>query len=181
MRNNLFSIFDIALWGRPLGWLLCLCGYITLFTFLIRPIWGLYLIVSALLIINLAGALPGTPAFSTHLAVTLVFGFTFWSIVHLDKVMGATLRYFSLFVPTGAPSWLAPFLFHVEVISVMVRPVTLSFRLAANLTRGHVILSLIASMILNTPLAAFYCLFEVAVASLQAYIFYALVTIYLEE
>ena len=41
---------------------------------------------------------------------------------------------------------LGPFIILVELIRSLVRPLTLAFRLAANITAGHVILSLAAGL-----------------------------------
>jgi F-type H+-transporting ATPase subunit a len=46
------------------------------------------------------------------------------------------------FLPEGAPSFLNPFLSVVEFISILVRPLTLSIRLVANINAGHLVLIL---------------------------------------
>ena len=51
------------------------------------------------------------------------------------------------FVPEGVPIYLAPFLVLIEIVRVGVRPITLSFRIAANLRTGHVVLGLLGSSI----------------------------------
>jgi len=48
------------------------------------------------------------------------------------------------FLPDLAPEWLNPFVFIIEKIRFMVRPIMLSFRLAANIAAGHIELTLIS-------------------------------------
>ena len=96
-------------------------------------------------------------------------------------------RYLKFFVPEGVPIWLLPLLVPIEVISYLSRPVSLSVRLFANMTAGHVMwevfagfmlllaasfgaFGIIASIVpfgMNVALAAL----ELLVAGLQAYVF----------
>ena len=45
--------------------------------------------------------------------------------------------------PAGAPAALAPFLVIIERVSIVIRPLTLTVRLVANITVGHVVCALI--------------------------------------
>nr|ABY71749.1 secretory protein [Chilobrachys guangxiensis] len=49
-------------------------------------------------------------------------------------------------VPEGAPLILAPFIVLIERVRHLIRPITLSVRLAANMIAGHLIIGLIASI-----------------------------------
>ena len=74
-----------------------------------------------------------------------------------------------------------------------MRPLTLSFRLAANMTAGHIVLGLIgiymASAMLTLskrililiPLGIGYILFEFGICLIQAYIFCLLITLYRDD
>ncbi len=96
-------------------------------------------------------------------------------------------------MPGGAPDWLNPFLVIVETLRIIVRPITLSFRLAANITAGHIILGLIgiytrAAVFSSSTAFLFllfvqtgYVLFEVGICLIQAYIFCLLATLYADE
>jgi F-type H+-transporting ATPase subunit a len=86
-----------------------------------------------------------------------------------------------------------PFIFAIEVISQFVRIISLSVRLFANILAGHllllfmggglaVLLGLAALGVLTLPLAFVFFLFEVGlVATLQAFIFATLTSIYFGE
>jgi len=50
----------------------------------------------------------------------------------------------SLFLPSGAPLALAPFLVTVELVSYSFRVVSLSVRLFANMMSGHCLFKIIA-------------------------------------
>ena len=83
--------------------------------------------------------------------------------------------------------WLSSFLIIVEVIRSLIRPITLSFRLAANITAGHVILGLICGgcqlllregIFIVFIIPSIYIIFEVTICFAQAYVFVLLVSIY---
>ena len=94
----------------------------------------------------------------------------------------------------GAPSLLNPFLVLVERVRLLVRPVTLAVRLAANMGAGHIVLCLLGSylssgffcysrfvVVLITFFGAFYFLFEVGICLIQSYIFFLLLNLYGDE
>nr|ABJ55890.1 ATP synthase F0 subunit 6 [Smaragdinella calyculata] len=92
--------------------------------------------------------------------------------------------------PAGAPMVLAPFLVLIETVSVLIRPLTLTVRLIANISAGHIVLSLVANCLTSVSGLAFfsmlalntgYNMFEVFVCVIQAYIFSLLVKLYAGE
>lgn len=93
--------------------------------------------------------------------------------------------------PSGAPILLIPLLVIIERISILIRPLTLTVRLVANIRAGHIILALTASALssgLNHLAVGFlgiiiiaYYLFEFFVSLIQAYIFTLLVSLYIAE
>lgn len=106
------------------------------------------------------------------------------SCVALDRV-----RFLVHMCPFGAPLALSWFLRIVEVISLCLRPITLSVRLAANMRAGHVVLGLIGgSMSLSLvragtliPVGVAYLLFELMVCVIQGFVFYLLSALYFDE
>ena len=87
------------------------------------------------------------------------------------------------FAPLGTPIWLLPLIILIEIVRQIIRPITLSVRLAANLTAGHLILSLLSSVSLNLrffiqiPLI----LLEILVALVQPFVFCILIFLYFSE
>ena len=89
--------------------------------------------------------------------------------------------------PSGAPVAVAPLLVLIETISVLIRPLTLTVRLIANIRAGHIVLSLVANCLTAVPslrmllLNTGYRMFEVFVCIIQAYIFSLLIKLYGSE
>jgi len=82
-----------------------------------------------------------------------------------------------------------PFMFFIEIISELSKPLTLAMRLYANILAGHLLIFIFLSFILyfgtymavvSVPLAVILFAFEVFVAVLQAYIFAILTQVYIE-
>merc|ERR1712131_475272 len=95
---------------------------------------------------------------------------------------------FAHFVPKGTPGFLIPVIVIIETVSNIIRPLTLSIRLAANIVAGHLLLTLLGYLIFH--LLPFYYYFfslylllllEVAVACIQSYVFIILNSLYLNE
>ena len=93
-------------------------------------------------------------------------------------------------MPLGTPYPLMPLIVLIELISNLIRPLTLSVRLAANMVAGHLLLTLIRAQTPRLPLLPFLgafigllslCVLERAVALIQAYVFSVLRTLYLNE
>jgi F-type H+-transporting ATPase subunit a len=156
-----------------------------------------FTIFSFILLGNLLGLFPYFFAFTSHIAVTLslaMFVFVFSTGVGFYT---HGFRFFKFFVPAGVPVWLLPLLVPIEIISYLSRPVSLSVRLFANMTAGHVmwevfagfmllltasfgVLGVFASVVplgLNVALVAL----ELLVAGLQAYVFAILTCLYLHD
>jgi len=156
-----------------------------------------FTLFSFILLGNLIGLFPYFFAFTSHITVTLalaLFVFLFTTGVGFYTHGFGFLKFF---VPAGVPKWLLPLLIPIEIISYFSRPVSLSVRLFANMTAGHVmwevfagfmilltasfgILGAVASIVplgLNVALVAL----ELLVACLQAYVFAILTCLYLHD
>lgn len=146
---------------------------------------------------NLLGLLPYAFTFTSHIIVTFGLALTVFTFVTVLALMKHGLHFFSFFMPHGAPIWLAPILIPVEIISYVMRPVSLSIRLFANMMAGHIMLKVFASFtVLLTlgmgalgftigllPVALNIALtgFEFLVALLQAYVFSILTCLYIRD
>jgi len=98
--------------------------------------------------------------------------------------------YFVHLVPTGTPLILISFMVFVEMVSNLIRPVTLSVRLTANIVAGHLLLTLLGEfmlgvsifiVVLTIPLGILLTVLELAVAFIQGYVFMTLFSLYSEE
>ena len=99
-------------------------------------------------------------------------------------------RFLAHLVPTGTPYVLIPFIVLIELVRNVIRPVTLSVRLAANLVAGHLLITLVRAPIVRSGFIRlvilltclyFLIILESAVAFIQAYVFRMLRTLYLAE
>jgi F-type H+-transporting ATPase subunit a len=130
-------------------------------------------------------------AATANISVPLVLTLVVWFTYHVEGVRKKGLMgYFRSWIPSGTPSGLRPAIFVIEVISQFVRIISLSVRLFANILAGHllilfmggglvVLLGLAALGALTLPVAVAFFLFEVGlVATLQAFIFATLTSIY---
>jgi F-type H+-transporting ATPase subunit a len=139
------------------------------------------------------------PAFSLYaatanLSIPLVLTLMVWTTYQVEGIRAkGFFPYFRSWIPSGTPKGMRPFIFGIEVISQFVRIISLSVRLFANILAGHllllfmggglaVLLGLAALGLLTLPLAIIFFLFEVGlVATLQAFIFATLTSIYFGE
>jgi ATP synthase subunit 6 len=96
-------------------------------------------------------------------------------------------------LPSGAPSLLNPFLILIETVRIRVRPLILALRLGANITAGHIVISIIGGflerailrnsrgIIICSFFEAFYIIFEFGICFIQAYIFVLLLILYRDD
>ncbi len=132
-------------------------------------------------------------AFTSHIVVTFALAAVVFVGVTLIGLFKHGFKFFHLFFPSGAPAVSAVILIPIEIISYLSRPMSLSVRLFANMTAGHIILKIFAGFVVT--LGAFYVvpgvipfavtaavtLLEIGIAMLQAYVFAALSCIYLND
>lgn len=99
------------------------------------------------------------------------------------------IGYFKTLIPPGSSKGITPFIFVLELLSQVLRLVSLSVRLFANMLAGHLLIIMAAGFsilvgsllgVLGIPFAVFFYVFEwVLVAGLQAFIFALLSGIYI--
>ncbi|MGF1554334.1 MAG: F0F1 ATP synthase subunit A [Paracoccaceae bacterium] len=154
----------------------------------------IFTIFTFVLFANTLGMIPMSFTPTSHIAVTVFLALlVFVSVTVLGFVKhGSHFLYF--FWPKEAPGWIRPLLAVIEVISYLVRPVSHSVRLGANMLAGHAVLKVFAGLVALTlagglgpvavlPFAAMVGLtaFEILVAVVQAYIFAVLTCVYLAD
>jgi len=139
-----------------------------------------------ILVNNLIGLTPGAANLTGNIAVTLTLALITFVIVHFK----ANKNYWMHIVaPPGVPGWLKPLFWLIEAIGVIMKPASLTIRLFANITGGHIILlSFIGLIFLFKNYAVgggvwaigtFMSIIEILVAFIQAYIFTLLSSMYI--
>jgi F-type H+-transporting ATPase subunit a len=139
---------------------------------------------------NMLGLVPYAFTTTSHIIVTFALALVVFIMVTVVGFIKNGPGFLKLFVPSGAPVWLLPLLIVIEAISYLIRPISLSVRLFANMMAGHMMLKVFAAFVVGlgvvggwAPLffmVAFTGL-EVLVAFLQAFVFAVLTSIYLND
>ena len=93
---------------------------------------------------NALGLIPYSFTFTSHLVVTAALALMIFLAVCVLGIFRHGLHFFSLFLPPGVPWPMMPLIVPIEILSFMIRPVTLSVRLFANMMAGHILLKVIA-------------------------------------
>jgi F-type H+-transporting ATPase subunit a len=133
-------------------------------------------------------------AATANISVPIILTLVVWFAYQAEGIRAKGLfPYVKGLIPSGTPGVLKGPIFVIEVISQFVRIISLSVRLFANILAGHmlilfmggglaVILGIAALGWLTLPLAIIFFLLEVGlVATLQAFIFATLASIYFGE
>ncbi len=138
---------------------------------------------------NLLGLFPYAFTWTSHLTAVgslSLIALLFNVMIGIKKKKLGWLR---TFLPRGIPLALAPLIVPIEMISFLSKPFSLTVRLVANMTVGHIMLKIIAGFVVALGVAgivpvlfnsAIVC-FEIFIALLQAFIYTVLSCIYLGD
>jgi F-type H+-transporting ATPase subunit a len=142
------------------------------------------------LLCNLLGMAPYSFTATSHIIATFTLSAILFIVIIIAAFYKHGLKFLSIFLPSGVPAMLAPLMIVIEFFAYLARPVSLSIRLAANMTAGHTMMKVIAGFVVPLglvggwlPLLFLMVLtaFEIFVAILQAYIFTILACVYLND
>ena len=142
------------------------------------------------LALNCLGIIPYGFTVTSHISITLALAVIVFIVVNVVAFSLHGMKFFSFFLPEGVPLILAPMMILIELFVYLIRPVTLSIRLAANMMTGHIVLYIITSFIVMggiklaiVPIPFIMALtgFELFIGLLQAYIFTILTCVYLND
>jgi len=153
----------------------------------------IYIFVSIFFFIifsNFIGLIPYIFTSTRHLSITLVLALPIWLGSMLYSIVFQYNNLLAHLVPLGTPPALIPIIVIIETVRRIIRPMTLSIRLAANIVAGHLLLTLLGSQGPGASRVILILLFiglilllilEVAVACIQSYVFTILSSLYLNE
>jgi F-type H+-transporting ATPase subunit a len=145
---------------------------------------------------NVLGLMPGAFTVTSHIIITAALALLVFFTVIVYGFWKNGLRFFKLFVPSGVPLYILPFVVAIEVLSFLSRPISHSVRLFANMLAGHITLKVFGGFVTaiasigiagwfgaTLPLVMIVLLtaLELLVAFLQAYVFAILTCIYLND
>lgn len=108
-------------------------------------IFTLFLFVLAMNVLGLFLVFTAT----SQLAVTATLAAITILLVLIVGFARNGLGFFKLFVPSGVPIFILPLIVLIEVISFVLRPVTLALRLFGNMLGGHVALKVFAGFVVS--------------------------------
>jgi len=143
---------------------------------------------------NLIGLIPFAFTPTSHIALTFPIAVSCNLALIIIGLKENGFQFFQLFVPKGSPVWLLPLIVVIEVLSYLLRSLSLSIRLFANMMAGHTLIHILTSfavsflkashvLIALFPILLVILVFvlELAIAFLQAYVFVILLCIYLND
>nr|AMX74148.1 ATP synthase F0 subunit 6 [Nuttalliella namaqua]UYB78175.1 ATP synthase F0 subunit 6 [Nuttalliella namaqua] len=138
---------------------------------------------------NIYGLYPYIFTSTSHLIMTFTMALPLWMSLILYGIMKKSMMMMAHLVPMGSPLILSFFMVIIETVSNLIRPLTLSIRLTANMISGHLLLSLLSSamnnnekmMMMMMPMLMILLMLETAVAIIQSYVFSMLMALYMSE
>ena len=138
---------------------------------------------------NLLGLFPYAFTFTSHLTAVGSLSLIALAFNILIGIKRKKIGWLRTFMPRGIPMALAPLIVPIEMISFLSKPFSLTVRLVANMTVGHIMLKIIAGFVAALGLLGFIpvlfncCIvcFEIFIALLQAFIYTVLSCIYLGD
>lgn len=150
-------------------------------------------IVFIIFLLNFTSLSSYNVSLTGHIMITLSYSFIIFLGLIIIGFLNYQLTFLTLFYPKDVPKFLLVFLILIEVLSFCIRPFSLSIRLFANMLAGHALLGIFSSfsnyvlkkytIFLFIPLIFCFLILvlEFGVAIIQAYVFYILISIYLND
>lgn len=176
---------------------------------------ALVILFLSLALINLGGMVHGTWCITTWFSATIGLSLAIWFLTWFFRMYNYLTLFFSNitlyegeeliglagFFPSGTPLWLAPLMVIIEILSWVIRFLSMGLRIAGNIVAGHVILGILgfaylelyklikvqlefSSITTSIVMQASYTIltyFELAVALIQAYVLTLLASTFLKE
>lgn len=124
-------------------------------------------------------------AFTSHISIVILISLTLWLSIILFSSLYNMKGLIEHCVPQGSPLYLITFLWLIEIVSNLIRPLTLTVRLTANILSGHLLIILLSSLVFNNVVFGFLYIIlnmvEIFVALIQSYIFLTITCLYYRD
>nr|ASV72567.1 ATP synthase F0 subunit 6 [Allobathynella sp. JHS-2017] len=192
----LFLMFPRMYWASPVSTLVLLVNKLLMkllssFKSSLKKNTKFMMLFSVLFLtimaMNIMGLFPYIFTSTSHILVNLSLALPIWICIIVYSMIYNTTQSLAHFLPLGTPTMLMPLMVLIETISSLIRPITLAVRLTANITAGHLLMTLLSStenikamMMLYMMLFLLFIL-EIAVSFIQAYVFTMLSILYTSE
>lgn len=139
--------------------------------------------------LNVLALIPFNFTPTAHISITLSISITMWLSVIIWGWINSFKSIMIHITPTGTPNQLINFIVIIEIIRNLIRPITLSVRLSANIVAGHLLILLLSNFSLlsqlNTYIGIIFMIIlttlEIIVALIQAYVLTILISLYHNE
>lgn len=146
----------------------------------------LFLII---IVINISALIPFNFTTTAHISTTFSLSFIVWISIIIWGWINSFKKIIIHLTPIGTPNSLINFIVIIERIRNLIRPITLSIRLSANLVAGHLLVSLLSKFSIiskiNITMSMLFIIIlstlEIIVAVVQAYVLSTLLTLYHNE
>nr|QXT60055.1 ATP synthase membrane subunit 6 [Allaphis sp. 1 YL-2021a] len=133
---------------------------------------------------NFLGLFPYIFSCSSHMIFSLTLAMPFWLFFIILSIIKNTKNMIIHLIPMNTPIYLAPLMTIIETVSIIIRPMSLSIRLTANMIAGHLMMTLLNSnsfMMIILLIQMFLMIFELCVTIIQSYVFSILSSLYSSE
>lgn len=134
---------------------------------------------------NSSSIFPYNFAFTSHISIVILISLTLWLSIILFRSLYNIRGLIEHCVPQGSPLYLVTFLWLIEIVSNLIRPLTLTVRLTANILSGHLLIILLSSLVFNNVVFGFLYIIlnmvEIFVALIQSYIFLTITCLYYRD
>lgn len=143
---------------------------------------GLFFFISTL---NIFSLVPHSFGPTSQISLNFPLALIIWLSINLLFAIKKTKKSLSHLVPRGSPIGLIPLIVLIELTRNIIRPITLSVRLTANIVAGHLLISLLETFIGKSSESIFpstiLLFLETGVAIIQGYVFSVLSYLYYQE
>nr|YP_010990582.1 ATP synthase F0 subunit 6 [Pseudochoutagus curvativus]WOW98896.1 ATP synthase F0 subunit 6 [Pseudochoutagus curvativus] len=136
---------------------------------------------------NLLGLFPYNFTTTSHMCISISLALPMWITMMTYGWTKFTNEMFTHLLPTSTPTMIMPMMILIETIGNIIRPISLSVRLSANMIAGHLLMILLGSineinlLIMTIVFKTTLMMFEMAISIIQAYVFATLITLYSSE